>query len=238
MSREKMLEKMQWPELGRSSRKYPAFHFKPEKPSGQIPLKAEHLCKIYDPDILIGPLSIEFLRGDRIAFIGANGGGKTTLVHMLIEKIQPDDGTVKIGHNVKMAIFYQEHKHLFQGTETLLEWLQDQIPGMAEEKRRQILGAMLFRPDDAHKKIAMLSGGEMARLLLAKIMLSGANFLVLDEPTNHLDLESKEALAQALTKFSGTILFVSHDRDFLDQVATRTFSINRDEIQEMSSIDL
>lgn len=238
MSREKMLEKMKWPELGRSSRKYPAFNFKPEKPSGQIPLKAEHLCKIYDPDILIGPLSIEFMRGDRIAFIGANGGGKTTLVHMLIEKTKPDDGVVKLGHNVKMAIFYQEHKHLFQGDETLLEWLQDQIPGMVEEKRRQILGAMLFRPDDAHKKIAMLSGGEMARLLLAKIMLSGANFLVLDEPTNHLDLESKEALAKALIQFSGTILFVSHDRDFLEQVATRTFSVNRDEIKEISLIDL
>lgn len=231
MSREKMLEKIKWPELGRSSRKYPAFFFKQEKMSGQIPLKALNLCKIYDPDILIGPLNLEVLRGQRIAFIGANGGGKTTLIHMLIGKIPPDEGTVKEGHKVKIAVFYQEHKHLFQGKETVLEWLEEQIPGMTEEKRRQILGAMLFKPDDTKKKIIMLSGGEMARLLLAKIMLMEANFLVLDEPTNHLDLESKEALAEGLMKFSGTILFVSHDRDFIDRVATKKLSVNREEIQ-------
>ncbi|MDN3506536.1 MAG: ABC-F family ATP-binding cassette domain-containing protein [Simkaniaceae bacterium] len=233
MSRQKMLDKMEWPELGRSSRQYPAFYFKPEKPSGQTPLKAKGLCKIYDPDILIGPMTLEFMRGDRIAFIGVNGGGKTTLVHMLIQKIAPDEGEATIGHNVQMAVFYQEHKHLFQGTETVLSWLETQIPQMNDEKRRQILGAMLFRPEDAQKKITMLSGGEMARLLLAKLMLSGANFLVLDEPTNHLDLESKEALAKALSMFPGTILFVSHDRDFIDQVASRKVSIHRDEIFEL-----
>ncbi|NGX59707.1 MAG: putative ABC transporter ATP-binding protein YbiT [Chlamydiae bacterium] len=233
MSREKMLEKMKWPELGRSSRKHPSFSFKSERPSGQIPLKATNLCKIYDPDILIGPLTLEVIRGDRIAFIGANGGGKTTLVHMLIQQLTPDDGTVKIGHNVKMAIFYQEHKHLFQQNETVLQWLEDQIPALAEEKRRQILGAMLFRPEDINKKITMLSGGEMARLLLAKIMLIKANVLVLDEPTNHLDIESKEALANSLRNFAGTILFVSHDRDFIDRVATRKISIHRDEITEI-----
>lgn len=229
-SREKMLEKMEWPELGRSSRMYPSFYFTPEIVSGQIPLKATNLCKIYDPDILIGPLNLEVLRGERICFLGANGGGKTTLIHMLIGQLDPDDGLVKVGHNVKIAVFYQEHKHLFQGNETILEWLEEQIPFITEERRRQILGAMLFRPEDTNKKIHMLSGGEMARLLIAKIMLTHANLLVLDEPTNHLDLESKEALAQALVKFTGTVLFVSHDRDFIDRVATKKISVNREQV--------
>lgn len=231
MSREKMLDKMEWPELGRSSRKYPSFYFTPEKPSGQILLKANNLCKIYDPDILIGPLNLELLRGERICFLGANGGGKTTLIHMLIGGLAPDEGSVKEGHNVKIAVFYQEHKHLFQGDETVLQWLEEQIPFITEEKRRQILGAMLFRQEDTNKKIRMLSGGEMARLLIAKIMLMHANLLVLDEPTNHLDLESKQALADALVKFSGTVLFVSHDRDFIDRVATKKISVNRDQVQ-------
>lgn len=230
MSREKMLEKLEWPELGRSSRKYPSFQFTCKKKSGQIPLNAKGICKIFDPDILIGPLELEVLRGERICLLGPNGGGKTTLLHMLIQKLKPDEGEVTWGHNVEISVFYQEHKHLFQGDETILDWIGKEMPGMADERHRQILGAMLFRPEDNKKKITMLSGGEMARLLIAKLMLSGANLMVLDEPTNHLDLESKEALAGALCAYPGTLLFVSHDRDFIDKVATKKISVNRDEV--------
>ena len=130
-----------------------------------------------------------------------------------------------MGQHVQMSIFYQEHKHLFEGTETVFEWFENQMGHLKEEKRRQTLGSLLFRAEDLNKKITMLSGGEMARLLLAQIMLSGANVIFLDEPTNHLDLESKEALAEALIRFEGTIIFVSHDRDFLNKVASRIIEI-------------
>ena len=235
MSRLKMIEKVKWPELGRTSRVSPRFSFPVKKRSGQISLKALHLCKIFEPDIFIGPLDLEVMRGDRIAFIGANGSGKTTILRMLIGQMDPDEGAVKMGHQVKIAIFEQEHKHLFTDDETVLEWLEDNVSGLTEEKRRQILGAMLFQADDTKKKLTMLSGGEMARLLLAKVMLIGANVLVLDEPTNHLDLESKEALAEALKSYEGTVIFVSHDRMFIQQVATRVIEVDRDRIVEKSS---
>jgi len=233
-ARKKMIEKIVWPDIGISSRRCPQFGFVQKARTGQIPIKAKQLCKIFDPDILIGPLNLEIHRGEKIAFIGRNGGGKTTLIKMLTDQLQPDEGEISLGHQVEMAIFHQEHKHLFVGDETVLAWLENETAGLTEEKRRQILGRLLFKPDDINKKIFMLSGGEMARLLLAKIMLSGANILVLDEPTNHLDLESKEALAQALGAFPGTVIFVSHDRYFIQKVATKIIEVNRDLIQTTS----
>lgn len=233
-SRQKMIDKIIWPELGSSSRRTPQFAFMQKIRSGQIPFKAKQLCKIFEPDILIGPLNLEIHRGERIAFIGKNGGGKTTLVKLLTSQLLPDDGKIITGHEVAIAIFHQEHKHLFIGDETVLAWLENETVGLTEEKRRQVLGRLLFRPEDTNKKITMLSGGEMARLLLAKIMLAGANVLVLDEPTNHLDLESKESLAEALVQFPGTVIFVSHDRYFIQRVATKTIEVNRDVIKEAS----
>lgn len=226
-SRQKMIEKVKWPELGRSSRRIPTFHFPMGKVTGQIVMKALGLCKIYDPDILIGPFNLEILRGERIAFIGENGAGKTTLIKMLTNQIDPDEGVLEPGPRLEIAIFHQEHKHLFTGDETVHSWLAHNVTA-TEEKERQILGQVLFKPDDLRKKITMLSGGEMARLLLAKIMLSKANLLVLDEPTNHLDLESRQALEEGLIKFPGTVLFVSHDRYFVDKVATRVIEVHRD----------
>jgi ATPase subunit of ABC transporter with duplicated ATPase domains len=230
-ARKKMIEKIVWPDIGISSRRSPHFGFIQNTRSGQIPIKAKKLCKIFEPDILIGPLDLEIERGERIAFMGRNGGGKTTLIKMLTNQLLPDDGTIAFGHQVEIGIFHQEHKHLFVGDETVLAWLEKETKGLTEEKRRQILGRMLFRPEDTNKKIFMLSGGEMARLLLAKIMLSGCNILVLDEPTNHLDLESKEALAEALVAFPGTVIFVSHDRYFIQKVATKVIEVNRDVIR-------
>ncbi len=237
-SRMKMIEKVKWPELGRSSRRNPDFVFIPKNKPGQILLQAKGLCKIFDPDILIGPLNLELHRGDRIAFVGKNGGGKTTLVKLLTNEHIPDEGSIKIGHRVEVAVFQQEHKHLFMGEETVLSWLENATSGIPVEKLRQTLGRLLFRPSDASKKIKMLSGGEMARLLLAKIMLGGANLLVLDEPTNHLDLESKEALANALTKFPGTVIFVSHDRYFIQHVATKIIEVNRESIREVTAQEI
>ncbi|MBS0630135.1 MAG: ABC-F family ATP-binding cassette domain-containing protein [Verrucomicrobia bacterium] len=232
-ARKKMIEKIVWPDIGISSRRSPQFGFVQKTRSGQIPIKAKQLCKIFDPDILIGPLDLEIHRGERIAFIGKNGGGKTTMIKMLTSQLLPDEGSVALGHQVDISIFHQEHKHLFTGDETILAWLEKETVGLTEEKRRQILGRLLFRPEDTNKKIFMLSGGEMARLLLAKIMLAGANILVLDEPTNHLDLEAKEALASALIAFPGTVIFVSHDRYFIQKVATKVLEVNRDVIKEV-----
>ena len=233
MSRMKMIEKVKWPELGRSSRISPQFRFLQNKRTGQIPFKAKELCKIFDPDILIGPLNLELHRGERIAFIGKNGGGKTTLIKLLTEQLLPDYGSVQIHHQVEMAIFHQEHKHLFTGKETVLEWLENEASHINEEKRRQVLGQLLFRAEEVNKKITMLSGGEMARLLLAKIMLAKANALILDEPTNHLDIESTDALAQALIQYEGTVIFVSHDRQFIEKVSTRTIEVNRELVKEL-----
>jgi len=230
VSRQKMIDRVKWPELGRSSRESPSFFFTFEKRSGQIPIKIQKLCKIFEPDIFIGPLNLEVHRGDRIAFIGANGSGKTTFMKMLTGELTPDEGNVKWGHQTSFAVFEQEHKHLFTSSDTVLEWLEENVPSLTDERRRQILGGLLFRADDTRKKITMLSGGEMARLLIAKIMLAHANILILDEPTNHLDIESKKALAQALKEFEGTLLFVSHDRHFIDEVATKRVEVNRDQI--------
>lgn len=225
-SRAKVIEKVKWPELGRSSRESPTFLFGQAKKSGQIALKAQGICKLYDPDILIGPLDLELLRGERIAFVGENGAGKTTFIKMLTHQITPDEGEISHGHKIEVALFHQEHKHLFEGNETLQSWVDDHLE-VPSEKQRTVLGQVLFREGDMRKKLSMLSGGEMARLLIAKIMLTKANLLVLDEPTNHLDLESKEALANALKQFEGTVLLVSHDRHFIDEVATRVVEISR-----------
>jgi ATPase subunit of ABC transporter with duplicated ATPase domains len=233
-SREKMLEKIVWPELGRSSRESPQFAFKQERPSGQIPFKAKGVYKMYEPDVLIGPLNLEVIRGEKLGFVGPNGGGKTTLMKTLSQEIAPDEGEVKWGHKVTLSLFHQEHKHLFKGGETVFDWLGEKAPHIAEQKRRQALGALLFKKEDSEKKVSMLSGGEMARLHIALMMLSGANVLILDEPTNHLDLESKEALASALANFPGTVLFVSHDRIFIETVATRLIYVYRDQVQEVS----
>jgi len=232
-ARKKMIEKIVWPDIGISSRRSPQFGFIQKSRAGQIPIKAKKLSKIFDPDIFIGPLDLEIHRGERIAFMGKNGGGKTTMIKMLTNQLLPDEGSVTLGHQVEISIFHQEHKHLFVGDETVLAWLEKETVGLTEEKRRQILGRLLFRPEDTNKKITMLSGGEMARLLLAKIMLAGANIIVLDEPTNHLDLESKEALASALVEFPGTVIFVSHDRYFIQKVATKVLEVNRDIIKEL-----
>lgn len=231
VSRMKMINKVKWPELGRSSRENPKFVFSCDKPSGQIPIKIKGLCKVFEPDIFIGPLDLEVHRGEKIAFVGANGSGKTSLMKMISGDLNCDEGYVKWGHQSKFAVFEQEHKHLFTGSETVIEWFEENVIGLTDEKRRQILGSLLFRVDDIRKKITMLSGGEMARLLIAKIMLNRANVLILDEPTNHLDLESKQALAQSLKRFEGTVLFVSHDRQFIDCIATKKVSVNRDVIK-------
>ena len=171
-------------------------------------------------------VSFHINRGDKIIIIGPNGIGKSTLLKILLDRVKADSGTYEWGYESHIGYFAQDHHELLHDSMTVLEWLTRQAPEEVDNTIRNTLGKVLFKQDDANKNILTLSGGEGARLLIAKIMLDQGNILVLDEPTNHLDIESKEALRDALVKYEGTVLLVSHDRDFASQIATRVIAMS------------
>ncbi len=226
-SRIREIDKLQPPELKKSNIQRPYIRFIPtEKEPGKIVLKAENLVKGYDNSIVIDRFSLEVARGDKIAVIGNNGRGKSTLLKMLSGALQPEKGTVEPGFQVKLGYFPQNHEDVIdkKSKETAFEWLQKQKSGVYEQEIRSVLGKMLFGGDDAFKPLYALSGGETARLLLAKLILVDNNLLILDEPNNHLDLESVSALAWGLNEYKGTAVFATHDRDLIEQVATKIIS--------------
>lgn len=163
-------------------------------------------------------------RGERVALIGNNGTGKTTILKIINELIPPDAGTVTLGSNVHIGYYDQEHQQLHM-EKTIFDEIADDYPNLNNTKVRNVLAAFLFTDDDVYKRIEDLSGGERGRVALAKLMLSDANFLILDEPTNHLDITSKEILEEALKSYTGTVFFVSHDRYFINQTATRILEL-------------
>ena len=163
-------------------------------------------------------------RGERVALIGNNGTGKTTILKIINELISPDAGTVTLGSNVHIGYYDQEHQQLHM-EKTIFDEIADDYPNLNNTKVRNVLVAFLFTDDDVYKRIEDLSGGERGRVALAKLMLSDANFLILDEPTNHLDITSKEILEEALKSYTGTVFFVSHDRYFINQTATRILEL-------------
>ena len=163
-------------------------------------------------------------RGERVALIGNNGTGKTTILKIINELISPDAGTVTLGSNVHIGYYDQEHQQLHM-EKTIFDEIADDYPNLNNTKVRNVLAAFLFTDDDVYKRIEDLSGGERGRVALAKLMLSDANFLILDEPTNHLDITSKEILEEALKSYTGTVFFVSHDRYFINQTATRILEL-------------
>jgi ATP-binding cassette, subfamily F, member 3 len=165
------------------------------------------------------------LRGDRIAVIGLNGAGKTTLLRLLAGEVAPDAGTVQLGHNVRLGYFAQHHTDQLDASRTVLEEVARLVPDRPPSWVRGVLGAFLFSGDDVDKRIGVLSGGERARVSLAKLLVVPSNFLLMDEPTNHLDLESSEALIDALTGYEGTLLFVSHNRSFVNGLATQVWEV-------------
>lgn len=187
-------------------------------------LKVEHLAKAFPGQNLFSDLSFELKRGERVALIGDNGTGKTTILKIINQMMEADHGTLTLGANVHIGYYDQEHQILHQD-KTLVEEISDAYPSLTNTEIRNVLAAFLFTGDEVFKRISDLSGGERGRVSLAKLMLSEANFLILDEPTNHLDIVSKEILEQALNRYTGTVLFVSHDRYFINKVATRILNL-------------
>jgi ATPase subunit of ABC transporter with duplicated ATPase domains len=234
-SRRKLLEKLetQLEEIVPSKRLYPKFMFKPSKQLGKQLLQVEGLSKIFPPSetencekILYSDLHIYLNPGDRLAVIGPNGVGKTTLLKMLVGHLNPSQGKITWGVSAQLGYFPQDHKEALPSGTTPFEWLTSFAPQEPHEYVRGFLGRMLFRGSEQDKKTEALSGGERARVLFSKLMMDGANVMILDEPTNHLDLESITALNDALKEFQGSLIFVSHDIDFISSLANRVLEID------------
>lgn len=223
-SREKMLNKIVPLEKPVELNTDIHLHLEPSCVSGNDVLKVEGLCKSFPPQILFQNVDFEIKRGEHVAIIGDNGTGKTTLLKILNQVLPADSGTFTLGTNVKIGYYDQEH-HVLNMDKTIFDEISDDYPTLTGTRIRNILAAFLFTGDDVFKLIRDLSGGERGRVSLAKLMLSEANFLILDEPTNHLDITSKEILENALNDYTGTVLYVSHDRYFINQTATRIMEL-------------
>lgn len=223
-SREKMLAKMERVEKPVELHTDIYLKLEPSVISGNDVLTVEHLSKSFPNQTLFTDINFEIKRGEHVAVIGDNGTGKTTLLKILNEVIPADGGTFTLGSNVKIGYYDQEH-HVLHMDKTVFDEISDDYPRLTNTEIRNMLAAFLFTGDDVYKLIKDLSGGERGRVSLAKLMLSEANFLILDEPTNHLDVASKEILEKALNDYTGTVLYVSHDRYFINQTATRILDL-------------
>ena len=223
-SREKMLDKIERLEKPTDENTDIHIVLEPDVTSGNDVLTVEHLRKAFGTHTLFDDLSFEIKRGECVALIGNNGTGKTTILKIINELLLADGGTIVLGSNVHIGYYDQEHQ-LLHMEKTIFEEIADDYPQLNHTKIRNVLAAFLFTNDDVFKRIADLSGGERGRVSLAKLMLSDANFLILDEPTNHLDITSKEILESALNQYTGTVFFVSHDRYFINQTATRILDL-------------
>ena len=223
-SREKMLSKVERLEKPEELENEMKLLFSPRESSGNDVLMAKELGKSYDGKRLFSHGTFSLQRGEHVALIGDNGSGKTTLLKILNGLIRADEGEFRLGSKVKIAYYDQEHAVLNM-EKTLFDEIQDSYPEMNNTKVRNVLAAFLFTGDDVYKRIQDLSGGEQGRVSLAKLMLSDANFLILDEPTNHLDIQGKEVLEEAIRNYEGTVLYVSHDRYFINKTATRIIEL-------------
>ena len=231
-SRAKQIEKIQLEDIRPSSRVSPYIRFVPKKQLGKDVIIAKDISKSYDGNVVFKDFSTYITRGEKVAIVGTNGVGKTTLLKTLLQQIKPDSGTVQLGETVDYSIFPQEHQEgIGKDQESLIEWLyQFAEQGTDTSEIRGILGRMLFSGDMAKKPTSVLSGGEKSRLIISRMLIDQKNVLALDEPTNHLDLETIEALNYSLTIFGGTVLFVSHDREFVSSLATRILEVTPDKI--------
>ena len=219
--------------LPESSRRYPKFRFTPRRPSGRDVLKISGIRKAFGDNEVLHGVDLLVHRGDRVAIMGPNGIGKSTLLKIVMGELEADQGKVEWGYETHLGYFAQDHEEEFQGgKETTEQWLWNFCAGRDRGFVRAQMGMMLFTKDDGEKKVSALSGGEAARLVFSRIALEEPNVLILDEPTNHLDLESIEALVAELERFEGTLILVSHDRWFVSRLATRVVEIKPDEVTD------
>lgn len=230
-SRVKMLEKMEIIEVDEVDTSALNLKFPPAPRSGNYPVIIEELSKSYGNHTVFKDVSLTIARGERIAFVGRNGEGKSTLVKAIMGEIE-FHGKVQIGHNALIGYFAQNQASLLDGELTVFETIDTIAAGDIRSKIRDLLGAFMFGGDSIDKKVKMLSGGERTRLAMIKLLLQPVNFLILDEPTNHLDIKTKEILKDALKAFDGTMILVSHDRDFLDGLATKVFEFGNKRVRE------
>ena len=223
-SREKMLQKIDVLEKPTETRADMRMELTPRIMSGNDVMQVEGLAKAFGSEKLFANLSFALKRGEHVAIIGDNGTGKTTILKIINGLVEQDAGEIKLGSKVHIGYYDQEH-HVLHPDKTLFEEISDEYPTLTNTEIRNVLAAFLFTGDDVFKQIKMLSGGERGRVSLAKLMLSEANFLILDEPTNHLDIMSKEILEDAINSYSGTVLYVSHDRYFINRTASRILEL-------------
>lgn len=224
-SRKKILEKLNIEQIKPSSRKYPYVNFSFERDTGNDILDIRELSKSADGQVLFKDLTVHVNKGDKIAFLGRNALAKTALFQILMEEAQPDSGSFKWGASTNRAFFPKDNNKYFDVDLNLIDWLRQYSKDQDENFVRGFLGRMLFSGEESFKKAGVLSGGEKVRCMLARMMLVGANVLILDEPTNHLDLESITSLNEGLEKYKGTVLFSSHDHQFIQTVANRIIEI-------------
>ncbi len=230
-SRIKQLERLTRIELEEEDRSALRIKFPPAPRSGSVIIEGRSLSKSYGSNLILNNIDITIEKKERVAFVGRNGEGKTTLARMILQELEYK-GELKIGHNVKIGYYAQNQPELLDETKTVLETIDHIATGEVRAKIRDILGAFLFSGDDVDKKVKVLSGGERSRLAMIKLLLEPVNFLVLDEPTNHLDMSSREILTNALIEFDGTILVVSHDREFLDGLVNCVYEFRHKKIKQ------
>lgn len=232
-SRAKLLDKIELDEIKPSSRVNPFIRFEQDKKLFRLALEIEGLNKSYDDNVVIKNLDLMLEVGERLAVIGPNGAGKTTFLKTLVGDTEINSGTVKWSENVSIGYYAQDHASDFAEDMTLIDWMsQWKAESDDEQAVRGVLGRLLFSQKDIDKSVKVISGGEQGRMLFGKLMLSKPNVLVMDEPTNHLDMESIESLNQALEDYPGTVIFVSHDREFVSSLATRVLSMTSNGIED------
>jgi ATPase subunit of ABC transporter with duplicated ATPase domains len=227
-SRKKSLEKIQLDDIKPSNRKYPYINFTPDRQPGNEILEVKNLTKTVNGEKVLDNISFKVKADDKIAVLAENENAMTILFQILMGEVEPDSGEVKWGTTITNSYFPKDNNYLFQGTESITDWLRQYSKDPDETYVRSFLGRMLFSGEEALKAVNVLSGGEKVRCVLSKIMLSGANFLVFDEPTNHLDMESITALNEGMTRFTGNMIFTSHDHQLTQTVANRIFEIKKD----------
>jgi ATPase subunit of ABC transporter with duplicated ATPase domains len=233
-SRVREMDRLQPQELKKSNIQRPYIRFIPtEKAPGQIIFKVKNINKAYEDNQVIKNFSIEVTRGDKIGVIGANGRGKSTFLKMLANALQPDSGSIEVGHQVQISYFPQNHTDLIDKKDpsNSFDWLKTRRQAIYDQEIRSVLGKMLFAGDDAFKAVGNLSGGETARLMMGGMLLADHNVLIMDEPNNHLDLEAVSALAWALEEYKGTVIVASHDRGLLDKAVNKIIAFEENGIK-------